>query len=1354
MLRKIALLPIVMLFCALGLGAQDLTIVDFQSTMNPMTVEMQRRDFNNDICALVKVQLPVSGVTFEGNTVGDALFKTNEYWVYLTPGTKFLQVKCPGHYPLYIDFRDLGIESLVGKHIYVLRLKAAVVPTGPQQTDAGANYLVLDVTPKTGLSVRVDGQTQPVEDGMVRVYLKYGTHSYRIEADGYAPAEGNVEITSAGKTTKQVQLESVMAMLLVKPETPESSIFINDAMKGTGTWSGQLNPGLYRIEARKQGYQSRIENVELFQRDNKTLTIPALTPIYGMINVDYKPIGSKVEIDGRELGTTPDMFNNVLVGQHTVTVSKPGYQTHTETVTVREGEESRISGSLTAEARQQPATQQTYTAPAQTQTQSSYSQPVTYSGGIPQSTNGGATIKKESNGDLSITCNGITFKMVYVEGGTFMMGDDEHGTTHQPHSVTLDSYYMFPGEMTQFMWESFMGSNPSSNKQGGGYPVESVSYDDIQQFIAKLNAKAGLNFRLPTEAEWEYAARGGKKSRNYRYSGSNNLDEVSWHGGNSGNKSHQCRQKKPNELGLYDMSGNLEEICSDWYDDNYYSNSPQYNPENTTRDSNNRHVNRGGRFSQDETLIVFHKPTRRFYENLQSGSWTTGFRIVLPAGSSNRSSAPTSSYSQPTSSAQPRAFTVNGYTFEMIPVAGGSFSMGSSKFGTAHKPHQVSVSDYYIGKYEVTEGLWNAVMGSSTSSKGQTYPAGNVSYSKALQFTQKLSTLTGKKFRLPTEAEWEYAARGGELSQNYTYPGTNVLSELGLGKDVQKGLNPVGKYKPNELGIYDMAGNAYEWCSDWYSDDYYSNSVANNPKGPSSGKERVKRGGYYNSADVFYESTRRFYGEASQDYFFNGLRVVMEADGRIAHTTASALAPVTYSQPTSSAQPRAFTVNGYTFEMIPVDGGTFSMKSQSRTVNLADFMIGKYEVTEGLWNAVMGTPSTSKGANYPVGNISYAKAEQFVRRLNQLTGQNFRIPTEEEWEYAACGGRMSQNYTYPGTNVLSELGLGKDMQKGLNPVGKYKPNELGIYDMAGNAYEWVDGWNSKRTERAKRGGYYNSTEVFYQTNRAFHAEPDQAYFFNGFRIALSGNGGSSNYTSTTSFASTSSNALTFNANGVSFEIIPVTGGTFTMGSTDHGSAHKPHNVSLSSYGIGKFEVTQDLWQAVMGSNPSYTKGSRLPVVGVKYAECVTFCRKLSQITGRTFRLPTEAEWEYAARGGQNSQMNKYSGSNNLDDVAWHKGNSGSKPHPVGQKKPNELGIYDMSGNAQEWCHDWYDESYYASSPVNNPKGPSGPDNDKGRVVRGAHNSDDMEVFFKPVRRYREKPESGSMDTGFRVAMDM
>ena len=197
------------------------------------------------------------------------------------------------------------------------------------------------------------------------------------------------------------------------------------------------------------------------------------------------------------------------------------------------------------------------------------------------------------------------------------------------------------------------------------------------------------------------------------------------------------------------------------------------------------------------------------------------------------------------------------------------------------------------------------------------------------------------------------------------------------------------------------------------------------------------------------------------------------------------------------------------------------------------------------------------------------------------------------------------------------------------------------------------------------------------------------------------------------------NSGRFTVRGVSFEMVRVEGGTFRMGATSEqedeaDSDEKPvHSVTLSSYYIGKTEVTQALWKAVMGSNPSNFKGSNLPVECVSWNECQEFIQKLNSLTGRNFRLPTEAEWEFACRGGNNSRGYKYSGSNNLDSVAWYLGNSGGKTHPVATKTPNELGIYDMSGNVFEWCSDWYDD--YTSYSQTNPKGPQ---SGSRRVFRG------------------------------------
>ena len=189
--------------------------------------------------------------------------------------------------------------------------------------------------------------------------------------------------------------------------------------------------------------------------------------------------------------------------------------------------------------------------------------------------------------------------------------------------------------------------------------------------------------------------------------------------------------------------------------------------------------------------------------------------------------------------------------------------------------------------------------------------------------------------------------------------------------------------------------------------------------------------------------------------------------------------------------------------------------------------------------------------------------------------------------------------------------------------------------------------------------------------------------------------------------------------GISIDMVRVEAGTFIMGATPEmenpNSDEKPtHQVTLTNdYYIGKYEVTQALWQAVMGNNPSYFKGDNLPVGNVSWNDCQDFLIKINSITGKKFRLPTEAEWEYAARGGKKSRGYQYSGSNNLSDVAWYIDNKGSGPHAVGSKQANELGIYDMSGNVLEWCQDWFGD-YNSSSRVN----PTGVNSGSSCVLRG------------------------------------
>ena len=222
---------------------------------------------------------------------------------------------------------------------------------------------------------------------------------------------------------------------------------------------------------------------------------------------------------------------------------------------------------------------------------------------------------------------------------------------------------------------------------------------------------------------------------------------------------------------------------------------------------------------------------------------------------------------------------------------------------------------------------------------------------------------------------------------------------------------------------------------------------------------------------------------------------------------------------------------------------------------------------------------------------------------------------------------------------------------------------------------------------------------------------------------------------------------TFTVKGVSFTMVYVQGGTFQMGSDTGDSDEKPvHSVTLSPYYIGQTEVTQELWEAVMGTNPSYFKGSKRPVEHVSWNDCQDFVNELSRLTGERFHLPTEAQWEFAARGGVKSTGCNYAGSNAIATVAWYTDNSGSETHTVATKSPNELGIYDMSGNVWEWCQDW--KGSYSSSAQTNPVGPSSGSN---RVFRGGGWGNSA-AFCRPANRSGDTPSYAGDRLGLRLAL--
>jgi len=472
----------------------------------------------------------------------------------------------------------------------------------------------------------------------------------------------------------------------------------------------------------------------------------------------------------------------------------------------------------------------------------------------------------------TFTVGGVSFTMVAVQGGTFTMGatseqgSDAYDHEKPAHQVTVSSFSIGETEVTQELWEAVMGSNPSGFK-GANRPVEQVSWDDCQEFIRKLNAKTGKDFRLPTEAEWEFAARGGNLSKEYKYSGSDNLDDVAWSGENSGSTTHNVGTKRANELGLYDMSGNVWEWCQDnGY--NYDGSATQYGSLRVLRGGGGDYVARFCRVS---------------YRNGQSADYrcnSLGLRLALSEPKAETQPKPRVEPKEPTLSNQ--TFTVDGVQFTMVAVQGGTFTMGatSEQGSDAHDfekpPHNVTLSSYYIGETEVTQELWKAVMGSNPSDlKGANRPVEKVSWDECQKFITKLNEMTGKHFRLPTEAEWEFAARGGNLSKGYKYSGSDNLDDVAWSSENFGYRFPnVGTKRANELGLYDMSGSVWEWCSDLF--DIYSNIAQTNPTGPSSGFCRVMRGGSVdsNATTCYRVSFRMYYPPDACDNFI-GLRLAL-----------------------------------------------------------------------------------------------------------------------------------------------------------------------------------------------------------------------------------------------------------------------------------------------------------------------------------------------------------------------------------------------------------------------------------------------------------------------------------------------
>ena len=543
--------------------AQELTVKSFEAKPMDLSASTNPRLDKNDVaCALVKVQLAAVGAQFVGNVLGDSEYKAGEYWVYMSQGSYQLVIRHPNFVPLTVNFRDYDIRGVESKTTYVLTL---LMPQMGQAVDDGIRYLAMTVEPKEA-TVMIDDKLQTPNNGQVKIRLSKGVHQYTVMASGYATKSGSVTLDE-GTARLDVKLESVKATLTVNCATSDAEVYINGEHKGKAPLKEILPANNYEIEVRLAGYRSNKQSISLSESENRTVDVPALQALTGNLDVNYDPIDAEVWLDGKQLGTSPAIFRNVLVGRHEVELRASGYTTKKETGEVKEGQTVSLAGQL-----QQSA-------------------------GLTATTGGSGAVE-------TFTVGGVQFRMVRVAGGTFQMGsnDSDADSDEKPvHQVTLSDYYIGETEVTQALWQAVTGSTVRQQRdkadkswsmrgEGPNYPMYYVSWVECQKFVEKLNAQTGRTFRLPTEAEWEYAARGGNKPKGYKYSGSDDIGSVAWYDGNSGNTTHEVKKKQANELGLYDMSGNVWEWCQDRKGE--YSNSAQTNPIGPSSGSNR--VYRGG----------------------------------------------------------------------------------------------------------------------------------------------------------------------------------------------------------------------------------------------------------------------------------------------------------------------------------------------------------------------------------------------------------------------------------------------------------------------------------------------------------------------------------------------------------------------------------------------------------------------------------------------------------------------------------------------------------------------------------------------------------------------------------------
>ena len=520
--------------------------------------------------------------------------------------------------------------------------------------------LTINSTP-SGASVMIDGMMQSGVTPLTIPQLPSGPHTITLNKTDYSQATRTVVIADGQATVENIALDARFAMITIN-SLPGASIYVDNKLVGTGSYSGNLNSGMHILKATLKSHKDATDQIQVAAKVPQTIELKP-TPIYGRLTVGSSPRGADIVVGGVKRGVTPMNITDLLVGEYDVVISKAGYASHSQRVvidektpvvinpTLQNGRSVTITTGVAGDViyvddryiGTSPVTMElsfgahtlmasrsdgeNIASTTETVTVGQGSTPLTFTLSIMSSGLRPRWSSSATSEQRRILGNLID-NMVAVKGGTFTMGatseqgSDAYDWEKPTYRVTLSDYHIGKYEVTQEEWQAVMGNNPSYFK-GFKKPVESVSWNDCQEFIRRLNALTGLNFMLPTEAQWEYAARGGNMSKGYKYSGSNDIDRVAYYNKSSGGPLI-VGSKQPNELGLYDMSGNVWEWCSDaWYS---YDSSSATDPKHKGKKGSDR-VFRGGSWYDGAWSC---RVSNRSFISPGYSNYDLGLRLVCP----------------------------------------------------------------------------------------------------------------------------------------------------------------------------------------------------------------------------------------------------------------------------------------------------------------------------------------------------------------------------------------------------------------------------------------------------------------------------------------------------------------------------------------------------------------------------------------------------------------------------------------------------------------------------------------------------------------------------------------------------